>query len=333
MDQSDMAKQQKPSTSKAASKAKTKETLKRLKKKKNRGRRVSESSHQELMRKVNQRWGGNKQKNELKEALFDTETKRVLHPASYQRMMDRAVEAHMNRMLQPAPPADLLPSNWVCALCFQPSVGEKQGELFGPYFIRLSPKCQPPELLVPRKLLAEEIMEKSRTEEFSQEETDAQPSTSKALPKRRPAKGKYSKYLPMLDGSLDIWLHGECALWTPELFLVGGRLPSLQLQIQRYWNQECVHCHGIGATIPISNSSQSDVMPSTSTLYNSSKGVYWQLQVRVNASRKAAMMRKRKTRPIRDQSLHQSNLRNQVNGFCTTPVRWTLVGGLDSLIP
>lgn len=174
MDQSDMAEQQKPSTSKAASKAKTKETLKRLKKKKNRGRRVSESSHQELMRKVNQRWGGNKQKNELKEALFDTETKRVLHPASYQRMMDRAVEAHMNRMLQPAPPADLLPSNWVCALCFQPSVGEKQGELFGPYFIRLSPKCQPPELLVPRKLLAEEIMEKSRTEEFSQEETDAQ---------------------------------------------------------------------------------------------------------------------------------------------------------------
>ena len=37
-------------------------TKKRLKKKKNRGRRVSESSHQELMRKVNQRWGGNKQK-------------------------------------------------------------------------------------------------------------------------------------------------------------------------------------------------------------------------------------------------------------------------------
>jgi hypothetical protein len=64
----------------------------------------------------------------------------------------------------------LLPSNWLCALCFQPSgaIDQQvyffnvenvkrltflQGELYGPYFVKLSEKCQPPEQLVPRALL------------------------------------------------------------------------------------------------------------------------------------------------------------------------------------
>jgi hypothetical protein len=60
--------------------------------------------------------------------MFNTDDKRLLHPASYQRMMQRVMDAQINRLLQPEPPVSLLPSNLLCALCFQQTGTEDHGE-------------------------------------------------------------------------------------------------------------------------------------------------------------------------------------------------------------
>ncbi|CAK5074091.1 unnamed protein product [Meloidogyne enterolobii] len=76
--------------------------------------------HLTLMQKVHERYGCmRKEKGELKEAKLDTSAKRLLHPASYQRMMQRVMDSHKLRLLQPEPPANLLHGNMLCALCFQ----------------------------------------------------------------------------------------------------------------------------------------------------------------------------------------------------------------------
>uniref|UniRef100_A0A915NBB9 Uncharacterized protein n=1 Tax=Meloidogyne floridensis TaxID=298350 RepID=A0A915NBB9_9BILA len=140
--------------------------------------------HINLMQKVHERYGCvRKGKGELKEAVLDTSAKRLLHPASYQRMMQRVMDSHKLRLLQPEPPANLLNGNLLCALCFQHCGTNESplGELFGPYFVSLSAECHPPERIMPRTLL-------------SQSKQNNVKST------RSP-------------GSIDVWIHGEkCAV-------------------------------------------------------------------------------------------------------------------------
>uniref|UniRef100_A0A914LV05 PHD-type domain-containing protein n=1 Tax=Meloidogyne incognita TaxID=6306 RepID=A0A914LV05_MELIC len=173
--------------------------------------------HLTLMQKVNERYGCmRKEKGELKEAKLDTSAKRyqrAIHPASYQRMMQRVMDSHKLRLLQPEPPANLLHGNMLCALCFQ-HCGTNQrplGELFGPYFVSISAECHPPERIMPRTLLPQ-------SKQNNEERSTRSPS------------------------SIDVWIHGECALWTPDLFLIGGRFPNLQNNIFRYWKQKCAVC-------------------------------------------------------------------------------------------
>ncbi|KAL7070219.1 hypothetical protein ACQ4LE_010459 [Meloidogyne hapla] len=204
--------------------SKNKRFKKQFRRNKDKDRQIFPQKHQEhlsLLQKVHERYVTRKEKDELKEAVFDIVTKRPMHPASYQRMMQRVMDSNINRLIQPEPPVNLLPSNLLCALCFQQS-GE-QGELFGPYFVSLSAECQPPERIIPRAL-------------FSQ--------------KRKQNNGSPTRS-HQLSGSLDVWIHGECALWAPDLFLVGGRFPNFQKNILSYWKQKCTICGDIGATIPL----------------------------------------------------------------------------------
>lgn len=253
-------------------------------KKYRRKRCFSDASHDELLRKVQERYGGDgrKSKDERKEPTLNTSNGVISNPATYQRMMQRALEAHLNRLLQPETPRDLLPSHWICALCFKPSGADYLGELFGPYFIRLSSNCQPPEKLVTQKLLVEYQQENAKKMNVGNQEGQQQPSTStqslfttyknrtvftsqqntslsasSSNDKKRNSKNdKVKLNSSLLEGSIDIWMHGQCALWTPELYLVGGRFPTLQKNIQRYWHEKCTYCNQFGATIPISNSTK-----------------------------------------------------------------------------
>ncbi|KAL3072122.1 hypothetical protein niasHS_016297 [Heterodera schachtii] len=235
---------------------------KRKKRRKRRRASSSEAARDELdmCRTVQQRYGAKRKvQDDIKEALFNPCTGEIFQPSSYARMMARSTEAHLNRMLQPEPPDDLVASNWLCAFCLKPSFADEQGELYGPYFVRLSSECQPPaELLAMPASCQTKMLVKSEPAEpnssvttsavhrghHSKDEPKANIATnsnsSNKVPKHKnssPKRRRSATAKSGVQGSLDIWLHGDCALWAPELFLVGGRLPTLQLHIQQYWKQ------------------------------------------------------------------------------------------------
>ncbi|KAL3107516.1 hypothetical protein niasHT_014233 [Heterodera trifolii] len=274
---------------------------KRKKRRKRRRASSSEAAKDELdmCRTVQQRYGAKRKvQDDIKEAVFNPCTGEIFQPSSYARMMARSTEAHLNRMLQPEPPDDLVASNWLCAFCLKPSFADEQGELYGPYFVRLSSECQPPaELLLMMMNCQTKILVKSEPAEPNSSVTTSavhRGHHSKGEPKaniatnsnssNKMAKHKNSSLTRRcsataksggVQGSLDIWLHGDCALWAPELFLVGGRLPTLQLHIQRYWEQKCLICSGVGATIPITYSQNNDppLVSATPSISGSSKTV------------------------------------------------------------
>uniref|UniRef100_A0A914HK07 Uncharacterized protein n=1 Tax=Globodera rostochiensis TaxID=31243 RepID=A0A914HK07_GLORO len=216
-------------------KAETEDQKKKAAKPKKRRKRRRASSSEaardefDMWQTVQQRYGTKKVHNEIKEAMFDPTTGKIFHPSSYERMMARSVEAHLNRMLQPESPEDLVDSKWLCAFCFKPTCANDQGELYGPYFIRLSTDCQPPdELLLTKSVTLESTSAARCRSNFAQEE---------AVNSKKFGSSPKHPSPTTMEGSLDIWLHGDCALWAPELFLVGGRLPTLQFHIHRYWKQ------------------------------------------------------------------------------------------------
>uniref|UniRef100_A0A914CSN5 PHD-type domain-containing protein n=2 Tax=Acrobeloides nanus TaxID=290746 RepID=A0A914CSN5_9BILA len=147
-------------------------------------------------------------------AVLNTNDLTISHPTSYIRIMEKTTESQMNKNLQPELPGDLLSSQWRCALCHERSCKDNLGDLFGPYYVRIHPDNKWPSFLLK--------------------------STHK------PSRHDWH--------SLDIWMHGYCALWTPDLHLVGGQFLDLETRVVKYWSQNCTECHRSGATIPISNS-------------------------------------------------------------------------------
>ncbi|CAJ0936946.1 unnamed protein product, partial [Mesorhabditis belari] len=48
---------------------------------------------------------------------------------------------------------------------------------------------------------------------------------------------------------IDVWLHGDCVLHLPKVFLHGGELTHLEEVINQSWKNKCVVCHEVGASI------------------------------------------------------------------------------------
>ncbi|GMR48592.1 hypothetical protein PMAYCL1PPCAC_18787, partial [Pristionchus mayeri] len=50
---------------------------------------------------------------------------------------------------------------------------------------------------------------------------------------------------------IDIWLHGACALWAPDIHMAGNQLENLEEKLNVFWGQSCFVCHQSGASIPV----------------------------------------------------------------------------------
>jgi len=136
------------------------------------------------------------------------------NPSSHDRLIARARETQSNRSVAGSfgrPSAgDELVGAWRCALCQCRTGVSTLGDLFGPYYIRLDQHNWPSFVKRPMKT---------------------------------------GKRASLGDHYTDVWLHGDCALWTPELQLKGAMLIGLQENVARYWMQRCEICSKEGATI------------------------------------------------------------------------------------
>lgn len=139
---------------------------------------------------------------------------KINNPSSFERQMRRAVDAHLNRLLQvffvnflfnfvkfqPEQPVNLIQSEWICVFCQNGNCDEQLGELYGPYFA--SSLCFttsfPTFLLIDSKI-------------------------KKKIFKNKP--------------SIDLWMHGDCAFWASGLQLIAGHFLSIEQFLSIYWTQ------------------------------------------------------------------------------------------------
>uniref|UniRef100_A0A1I7XTW9 PHD-type domain-containing protein n=1 Tax=Heterorhabditis bacteriophora TaxID=37862 RepID=A0A1I7XTW9_HETBA len=49
----------------------------------------------------------------------------------------------------------------------------------------------------------------------------------------------------------DVWFHGDCILWAPDVYMKGNSLTNLDSKINQFWKQKCCLCHHEGAAIPV----------------------------------------------------------------------------------
>jgi hypothetical protein len=151
-------------------------------------RRAKKRSHHDehmnnALQQLKARFGRDKSDDVLL-ATFNTKTKEISNPTSYERIISRAVESQLNRLAQPDTPANLKECVWLCALCQNRSCWGTLGDLYGPYYITSSDLCQPPPSLAPSTM------------------------------------ARHKKHDPLPEGSCDVWFHGQCALWASELYLI-----------------------------------------------------------------------------------------------------------------
>ncbi|MCP9260685.1 hypothetical protein DINM_004067 [Dirofilaria immitis] len=128
-------------------------------------------------------------------------------------LLKRSQEALLNRLNQVECNEAKITTRWKCALCQQRTLRSVLGDLFGPYFMRLSGSHWPTHLAKNHKNLM-----------------------SRAF-----------RYFTELY--CDIWLHGPCALTAPGIYLVGNQLDGLEAKISSFWAQHCAVCSKEGAAI------------------------------------------------------------------------------------
>ncbi|CAB02880.3 PHD-type domain-containing protein [Caenorhabditis elegans] len=52
---------------------------------------------------------------------------------------------------------------------------------------------------------------------------------------------------------IELWFHGSCVLWAPNVHLHGNQLTNLDNQIDIFWSQTCIVCRKTGAAISVQN--------------------------------------------------------------------------------
>ncbi|VDO57034.1 unnamed protein product [Haemonchus placei] len=52
---------------------------------------------------------------------------------------------------------------------------------------------------------------------------------------------------------IDVWFHGDCILWAPDIQMKGNQLTCLEEKLHQFWKQNCWVCKNSGATINVDN--------------------------------------------------------------------------------
>ncbi|CAL2041280.1 unnamed protein product [Caenorhabditis brenneri] len=53
------------------------------------------------------------------------------------------------------------------------------------------------------------------------------------------------------EAKFELWFHGACVLWAPNIHLHGSQLTNLEHQMDTFWSQNCVVCKKNGAAINV----------------------------------------------------------------------------------
>jgi len=135
----------------------------------------------------------------------------IVNPSSYDKLFTRLEETHFNKVIKPEG-ACLENTPWICCFCLRKPCVDDLGDLFGPYYVKLSPPSFWPPFL-------------------GQNE-----GTSK-----KPISGS--------EVNADLWFHGDCVHWAPGILLRGWGMTGLDEYLPTYWNQKCTSCEELGASI------------------------------------------------------------------------------------
>uniref|UniRef100_A0A915D317 PHD-type domain-containing protein n=1 Tax=Ditylenchus dipsaci TaxID=166011 RepID=A0A915D317_9BILA len=204
-----------------------KSSLRKKSRKKKTAKRKDSDGHDDLVRRLNARYGkGRKEDDEVLTATVNPTT----HPSSYNRLMSRVVETQLNRLTQPEQPHDLIQTIWLCALCQNRSCFDALGI------------CTVRTMKGSLKAASTSIT-KQKTQNVQSKAIASKRRKSEAV------KEETANLFHQNNGHIDLWMHGNCSYWAPELFLIGGRFPGLLKFLNKYWSQKCLVCSKVGASI------------------------------------------------------------------------------------
>ncbi|KAI6175689.1 hypothetical protein M3Y97_00717500 [Aphelenchoides bicaudatus] len=171
-----------------------------------------------IAKKLQDRYGKKSSVPERTTAVICKSDHAILNPTKHDATVNRYVQNYLNKLNTPEEPKKFISRKWVCAFCGQQSCYSELGDLFGPYYVT--------GVMFPDFLPL----------------TESKSASSKAKPTFSPDDAEvYS----------DVWFHGSCALWTPNLMFFAGKFPRLAEIVQTCWHQKCKICKKPGASIPI----------------------------------------------------------------------------------
>lgn len=162
--------------------------------------------------------------------------------------------------------ADTADSSWICVFCKHGPHKKGLGDLFGPYIVSID--CEEYQsavelythdsasLFIKRRRIESSIL----TEKIQgihtkcTNETVIQTHMSETQDmsdcNEEPSFHKFSLGMSRIsDIGYEIWLHEDCAIWAPNLFVIGSRLVGLEAAIWNSTRYKCVFCSKPGAIL------------------------------------------------------------------------------------
>ncbi|XP_073811971.1 uncharacterized protein [Musca autumnalis] len=152
--------------------------------------------------------------------------------------------------------ADTPDSSWICVFCKRGPHRKGLGDLYGPYVVSL----ETDEYRCVTKLNAgfsdaegvttctSHPMKSISTHGMICEGLVIQLSQGCDVLQGEP-KGPIQNGLSRLFQNIEIWIHEDCAVWAPNVFLVGTKLVGLDSAISNSIQHMCIHCGKPGAIV------------------------------------------------------------------------------------
>uniref|UniRef100_T1PAD1 PHD-like zinc-binding protein n=1 Tax=Musca domestica TaxID=7370 RepID=T1PAD1_MUSDO len=154
--------------------------------------------------------------------------------------------------------ADTPDSSWICVFCKRGPHKKGLGDLYGPYIASLDIYKYRTENNI---AIGESVKNKivggmpadTNTSLVRPLAPDAMKSEIQLPQGFEPLLGDMKR--PLQNGlanepqSMEIWFHEDCAIWAPNLFLVGSKLVGLENAIWNSTQHVCVYCNKSGAIV------------------------------------------------------------------------------------
>lgn len=165
--------------------------------------------------------------------------------------------------------ADTTDTSWMCVFCKIGPHKMRLGDLFGPYIITTKTcdfdKNQAEDNLFNVKRTRDSLASKltAKVEPASLEQTpkskkrkcgeSASPSTS-AIQQKTDSKNSATvePFFGMIkagDDSFEVWMHEDCLVWAPGVYIIGTRIVGLESAIWNCCRHQCRICLQYGATV------------------------------------------------------------------------------------